>query len=81
MENQEGVMNIDHQVAEVQASRQDQAVTRLRDLLDQVFRQNHSLFSPEQLHFCEGPPRPSRVPQPTCSWFMSVEELVSYPTR
>ena len=59
-------MNINHQVAEVQASRQDQAVTRLRDLLDQVFRQNHSRFSPEQLHFCEGPPWHSRAPQPTC---------------
>ena len=56
VENQEGVINIDHQVAEVQASRQDQAVTRLRDLLDQVFRQNHSQLSPEQIRSCEGPP-------------------------
>ena len=67
VENQEGVMNINHQVAELQASRQDQVVTRLRDLLDQVFRQNHSQLShDEQLHFCEGPPRHSRAPQPTC---------------
>ena len=29
----------------MQASRQEQAVTRLRDLLDQVFRQNHSQLS------------------------------------